>query len=345
MKKILLIQLKRIGDLVLTTPAISALRQKFPDAKITLVVARECEPLIPAIEGIDRVLLVYRNASDITSAFAILRRKFDYCIDFTRNDRSAILAFLSRASKRIVSYRVKRRAVFRGKMYNEFVEHRMRDMHTVDYNLSLLEPLDIRGVVPPVHLKLPERSREKASALLQHSGLHGPFIVIHPGSARPEKFWEAARWAEVIRYLTEQRGLDVVLTGGTSRTEKNHLAEIKGGLPRPETSSTAGRVVDLSGTMDLLTLAALIERAQLMVTVDSAPLHLAGATATPQIALFGPTNPYHWHPRESATLILQGDSPKPVAEFVSRQARLPMKLISTEAVINAMNSLLPTPAK
>jgi len=90
----------------------------------------------------------------------------------------------------------------------------------------------------------------------------------------------------------------------------------------------------------LLTLAALIEQARLLVTVDSAPVHLAAATHTPQVILFGPTNPFHWRPRESPALILHGKSPEPVTGFLPLQPRLPMSQISTEAVISAIDSLL-----
>jgi len=102
-------------------------------------------------------------------------------------------------------------------------------------------------------------------------------------------------------------------------------------------------VIDLSGKTDLLTLGALIAQARLLVTVDSAPLHLAAATHTPQVALFGPTNPFHWRPRESPALILQGESGVPLQEFAPREPRLPMKQISTRAVIDAMDSLLSIP--
>src|SRR5438067_12115426 len=87
-----------------------------------------------------------------------------------------------------------------------------------------------------------------------------------------------------------------------------------------------------------------IARAELLVTVDSAPMHLAAATHTPQVVLFGPTNPFHWRPRESPALILQGKSATPVTEFVPAQPRFAMSQISTEAVIGAMASLLSFPA-
>jgi ADP-heptose:LPS heptosyltransferase len=82
----------------------------------------------------------------------------------------------------------------------------------------------------------------------------------------------------------------------------------------------------------------------LLVTVDSAPMHLASASSTPQVILFGPTNPFHWRPTESPALILQGESATPVTQLVPKQPRLPMNQISTEAVIGAMESLLSAPA-
>jgi ADP-heptose:LPS heptosyltransferase len=81
-----------------------------------------------------------------------------------------------------------------------------------------------------------------------------------------------------------------------------------------------------------------------LITVDSAPMHLAAATRTPQVILFGPTNPFHWRPRESAALILHGTSTSPVTEFVPKQPRIPMNQISTEGVIGAMETLLSAPA-
>jgi predicted lipopolysaccharide heptosyltransferase III len=328
--KILLLQLKRIGDLILTTPAIAALREHFPDAEMTMVVSSECADLLPAISGVDRILMARRNLSDLTLFLAAAGKKFDYCIDFTRNDRSAFLAFLSRAGKRIVSYRVRDQSKSRARVYTNFVNVRVRDLHTVDYNLSLLEPLGIEGVSPPLDLQLPESAHEKADALLRNCNVSKPYVVLHPGSARQEKLWEAGRWAQVIERFGRDNDLDLVLTSGASKHEQAHIAAIK----------KEAKIIDLSGKTDLLTLAALIGEARLLVTVDSAPMHLAAVTHTPQVILFGPTNPFHWRPRESPALILHGETPGPVTEFSPVQPRLPMSQISTEAVISAMDSLL-----
>ena len=329
---ILLLQLKRIGDLILTIPAIATLRENFPDARVTLVVSNECAALLPAISNVDRVLLARRNLHDLALFLAIAREKFDCCIDFTRNDRSAFLAFLSGARKRIVSYRVRDQSKRRAHVYNNFVAVRMRDMHTVEYHLALLGPLGIRGASRALHLELPRTACEKANALRRDSKINEPYVIFHPGSARVEKFWEPQRWADAIDHAQSNSRISAVLTGGGSKLEQEHLGEIKNRLRQP--------AVDLSGKTDLLALAALIGQARLLVTVDSAPMHLAAATQTPQVILFGPTNPFHWRPRESPALILQGGSATPLSEFSAVRPRLPMRQISTEAVIGAMDLLL-----
>ena len=334
---ILFIQLKRIGDLILTTPAIAAAREKFPDATITLVISSECKALGPAIVGVNKMLIMPRGIAGLGPAAAIASGKFDYCVDFTRNDRSALLVFLSRAKKRIVSFRIKVRGKFRTQFYDEFVPHRMRDSHTIDYHLGLIEPLGISNASRAVQLQLPKSSRETADELLSTNNVRRNFIIFHPGSARAEKFWNPQRWADVINHAGNKRDFDLVLTGGLGPLEQTHIGDIK--------SRVRHRVVDLSGKTDLLTLAALIAKARLLVTVDSAPMHLASGSRTAQVILFGPTNPFHWRPRESPALILQGISPSPISEFVPRQPRLPMNQISTQTVIDAMETLLSRPTE
>jgi ADP-heptose:LPS heptosyltransferase len=211
----------------------------------------------------------------------------------------------------------------------------VRELHTIDHHLELLAPLGISSGSGIVHLELPEGAKEDAAKAIASYEVGEDFVVLHPGSARTEKFWLAERWAEVADHL-QASGLPVVLTGGTSRTEKDHLERIKALVANP--------VIDLSGKLNLLSVVALIQRARLLATVDSAPMHLAGALGTPQIVLFGPTNPFHWHPRGTSSVILQAGQTHPSKNFLPKQTRHPMKEISTKQVIDAMQSLLSTPA-
>ena len=331
--KILLLQLKRIGDLILTTPAIAALRNTYPDAHITLAVSNESAELLPAISNIDRVLIARRNLRDVAMVSSVAGQRFDYCIDFTRNDRSAFLTLLSAARRRVASYRVREQSRTRAKIYTDLVGVRVRDTHTIEYNLALLEPLGIRAASSAPQLEFPQPAREKADRLRHDSKINRPYVILHPGSARREKLWKAARWAEIIDYFGENTEAHLVLTSGPSVDEQAHIAEIA--------KRTRQRFINLSGKTDLLTLAALIGRAHLLVTVDSAPVHFAAASHTPQVILFGPTNPFHWRPTHSPALILHGKSGVPLTEFAPVRPRFPMSEISTEAVIGAMDSVLP----
>jgi predicted lipopolysaccharide heptosyltransferase III len=328
---ILLIQLKRIGDLILTVPAVAALRKHFPDAKLSLVVSHGCRELVPAIPGISRTFVAKGNFADATEWLTVASNRYSYCLDFTGNDRSALVTFLSRARKRITYTKVKRAGI-RALTYNQFVDSKPRFAHTVDLHLALLGPLGIHDASPTVHLSVPKRAREHASKLLGENDISSDFIIFHPGSARPEKFWIASRWAELIGYAATKLRMRCVLTGGASTLEQEHIAAIR--------SATRQPVLDLSGKMDLLALTALIARGRMLVTVDSAPMHLAGAMRTPQVILFGPTNPFHWRPRSSRALIVQAGSPEPVTHFSPEHTRVPMNEISTEQVIRAMESVL-----
>jgi len=243
---------------------------------------------------------------------------------------------LSGAPRRIVSDRVKIKSRIRARFYNEFVDCAMKQMHTADYYLALLQPLGISTAANDPMLELPPATEQRASSIIADQIHHQPFAIFHPGSARVEKFWEPERWAEVIGFAANELGLFPVLSGGGTELERAHLTAI-----REKLRTT---LLDLSGQLDLLSLAALIERARLLVTVDSAPMHLASAAGTPQVILFGPTNPFHWRPRKSPAAILFGESPEPLHNFQSREAKRPMKQISTAAVINAMRLMVSAPA-
>src|SRR4030095_6502325 len=151
--------------------------------------------------------------------------------------------------------------------------------------LALLEPLGVRAASSAPQLELPRTAREKADRLRRDWKITRPYVILHPGSARREKLWDAARWAEVIDHFGQNNEFALVLTSGPSVDAQAHIAAI--------TQRTLQKFIDLSGKTELLTLAALIGQAQLLVTVDSAPVHFAAASHKPQVILFGPPNPFH----------------------------------------------------
>src|SRR5205814_2768110 len=199
--------IRLLDYLHLTTPAISALLEHLPAAQIALAVPGESAPLLPAIQGLRQTFLTKRGVRDLSAWMEIRRAGFDCVVDFTRNDRSAWLTFLSRAPRRIVSDRLKIKSKIRLRFYNEFVDCAMKHMHTADYCLALLQPLGITAAAGDPVLDLPSAARERASAIIKDQIRNQPFAVFHPGSARAEKFWKPQRWAQTIEFAVHDLGL------------------------------------------------------------------------------------------------------------------------------------------
>ncbi|PZR78473.1 MAG: hypothetical protein DLM52_02855 [Chthoniobacterales bacterium] len=291
---------------------------------------------MPAIRQVDQTFVFKRGVRDLIVSRKLRASGFDCVIDFTRNDRSASLALLSGAPQRIVTDRLRRKSPVRARVYTEFADCAMPKMHTVDYNLALLHPLGISGAPAEPILQLPPYAADAAAALIQRELGEQPFAIFHPGSTRAEKFWEPDRWAKAMAFAKNELELQPVITSGNSPLEHAHITQIQSHARIP--------VIDLTARLDLLTLTALIARARLLVTVDSAPMHLASAVKTPQVILFGPTNPFHWRPRTSPAAILFGAAREPLQQYQPRAPTLPMNQISTAAVIDAMRSMHTAPA-
>ena len=324
--RILVLQLKRIGDLLLTTPALRALRTAHPSAHIALAVTPGCAPLLGAMDSISSGIVLGRGRG-FAPWQQVLTGPWDLCFDFTGSDRSALAVVASRAKERATFSWVKR-AKMRSLAYNHFTDSPVRERHTADHYLDLARAPDAPG---EPHLKLPESARAAAAEILRASGVVSPFVLVHPGTARIEKYWLPDRWAEVIASLK----MPCVITSGPDAFERGHAGRIQaaGGDPPPP----------IILPDDVLTLAALIERAALVLSCDTAAVHFAAAFARPQIALFGPTNPFHWRPRHDHALVLSAASPDaPLRDFTPRMKGAPMERISTALVNDAIASLTPT---
>ena len=339
---ILVLQLKRIGDLVLTTPALGALRTIIPEARITLAVNASTSSLLPAIAGIDRTLLLGREGG-LGPWGQVLAGRWDVCLDFTGSDRSALAAALSCARRRIAFESV-RKSKMRALAHREFVHSPVRAAHTADHYLDLLGPLrkhaapaspqDPEAARPQLHL--PDLACAQARAALQSLGVDRPYALIHPGTARPEKYWVADRWARLVDHLQTRHQIAGVLSGGTHPIESAHLAEVGAAV------SSGG--LSVAGKTDLLTLAALAANAQVVLSCDTSIVHLAAAFQIPQVVLYGPTNPFHWRPRHPRAVIFSAAFPEaPLTRFEPRMPGASMERLSTEVVIRAIDTLLAAP--
>jgi ADP-heptose:LPS heptosyltransferase len=322
--KILLVQLKRIGDLILTTPAIRCLREAFPAAELTLIVDASCRSLLPALE-VDTCLVHEKRGGNAWIRLLPGLRP-EWCLDFSGTDRALFFSALSRARRRVNFLRFRKKFLRRW-AFTDFVDSSVRDRHTADHYTDLLRPLGVERENVPLSLRLPET--EVMQRVLDSRGVTGPYAVIHAGTAREEKYWRPERWAAIADVLRENYGLLPAFTGATASDEVAHISSIR--------SAMTGPSVDLAGATDLAGLAGVIAQARIFCGVDTAAMHLADAVRTPTVALFGPTNPYQWRPRHTRSIILRADTQEP---FDVRQKGGPMDHISEAQVRDALERLL-----
>ena len=328
--RILILQLKRIGDFILTVPAVAEVRAAFPSAEIVLMVPKNVAELARCLAPSARVIAYDRGRSSLEAWGSAIAGEWDACLDFTGTDRSAFLATLSRAKSRLGYAKFARG--LRKFAYTELSEASVRELHTVDFHLALVELLTGGKAEPQLACDLPPDVRWSAKARLKALGVQGDFAIVHPGTMREDKFWLDDRWAEVVERLHSEHRLTVLITGSGDGLEKPHLEALMGLLSVP--------VIDLTGKLSLVELVGLIAECRIILGVDSMAMHLSSMLQKPQIALFGPTNPHHWRPRHEKALVVIPGEREPMETFQPHSKKRDMKHLSTESVTGAMNRLL-----
>jgi heptosyltransferase-2 len=282
--KILVIQTAFIGDLVLTTPLIRAIRRGFPYARISVLAIPQTADLLVGNPHVDNVVLYDKRGKERTiRAFLKLvdrlrKEHFDLAIVPHRSFRSALLAALSGIPQRIG---------FNTSIGAFLFTHRVfyrKDAHEIERNLDLLNRFGIclQDKSPEIFPSL--QDRERITEFLRENGIQTShkLVAIAPGSVWSTKCWPPERFAEVARLLFEQFEIKVVLIGGEA--DRQLCQQIAKVLPRGVGTVAAGQ-------MSLCQSAALLERCTLLLSNDSAPVHLSVAMKTPVVAIFGPTVP------------------------------------------------------
>ncbi len=299
-KRILVIKLRHIGDVLLTVPAIRAARETYPDAYIAVLVNKGTEevlkgnPLIDEVMTYDRGMkkrsVIRRVKGEIAFVKYLRAHGFDMTIDLTSGDRPAIYSYLSGAVCRI-GYNPRGKG-FRGKsrFYSHLGSVSGGRLHTVLKELNLVRQFGIDTEDLSVRIFFSEVDRRSAEAILAENGIDRKvsFVHIHPTSRWLFKCWRDDYMAEVIDYLEQTAGVRVVITSGPDEKEVGKIHNI--------IKNTHSNPVNLAGRLTLKQLAALTDRALMFFGVDTAPMHIAAAVDTPVVALFGPSGAFDWGP-------------------------------------------------
>jgi ADP-heptose:LPS heptosyltransferase len=289
-RKVLLIRLRRIGDIILTTPAVRALRTALPRAELVYVVEEPYRKLVEGNPDIDRVVTVPKGQSRrefLALVRAVRKEGYDAVVDFHGGPRASLLAFLS-GGKVKAGYAVKHRGVF----YDVRVPRAPKEgrIHSVENHVNLVRALGIEvGEVPG--LVLPRSS----GGALTRDVPQAPFLVLHVGAGNRFRYWGADNLVRLVRLIGEIPGTRAVLIGGPE--DRAAEAEILEKVPGTQSYVAS---LDLAGTAEL------IRRATVFVGPDSGPMHIAAAVGTPIVAWFGPTLPANfapWKPAGGARII------------------------------------------
>ena len=289
-----------MGDIILTTPAITALRRSLPKASLTYVVEAPFARLVEGHPDLDRVIVIQPKLTTRDSLRLIrsLRReRFDAVIDFHGGPRTSLWTFLSGARLK-VGYLIRRK----GWPYDIAVPRKgdTGPIHSAENHLNLVRALGLHIKEEP-GLSLPSarpEERARLDRIFAENKLKGTkVVVLHIGAGNAFRDWGVERLTGLARRLAAIPGVRVVLAGGESD------------LGRAEEMLGRGNLAALSlvGELNLIELRELIARSALFVGPDSGPMHLAASTQTPIVAIFGPTLPAHFAPWRRKAIILQKD--------------------------------------
>ncbi len=287
-RRILVVKLRYLGDVLLSTPIVASLRAAFPGASLSMLVNPGTEPVIAENPHLDEILIAERTASPLRQlrfALALRRRRFDLVVDLTDGDRAAILSRITGASIRVGFNREGR---WRGRLYTHVVPAHPQATPIIRQHLMALEVLAIPAVesLPLLRVR-PQDERAAMDALAAIDiGPGEPFVAVHPGARWWFKSWPAERFAGVIDHAQGKLGVRVALLGGDR--DAGIVEAILGHVETPTRS--------LVGRLEVLELAALMRCAALYVGNDNGPMHIAAAMGTPVVGLFGPSDPVVWGP-------------------------------------------------
>jgi len=316
-KRFLVIKLADVGDVLTATPALRAIHETHPMAKVDVLTSTSGAAILAGNQSVDEAIVADRHLADSPRSLARPRglitlartvsclRRRHYEVAFLMHHLSTPVGALK---WRALSAAVRADLLIgldngRG----SFLHVRVHDrgfgvIHEVEYGLEVAAAAGAAAADHSLSLTIPDPARREADALVD--GLSGPIVAVHPGSGgfSLARRWPTKRFAALADALIERYQAAPVLVGSSS----DGVAEVRALMRRP--------ALDLSGRTSLMALAAVVERCALFVGNDSGVMHVAAATTVPLLAIFGPSNARAWGPwrPESAvpTVTLVGDCPR-----------------------------------
>lgn len=300
-KRILCVRLDRLGDILMTTPAMHALRTSAPNRHITLLTSSVGAKAAPFLGDVDEVIAYdapwhgstpgAAPSADLAMQRRLDAGRYDAAAIFTVYSQSALpaamLCYLAGIPRRLAHSRENPYGLLTDWVCEPEPHGGVR--HEVERQLALVAKVGATCVDTRMRFDVPTGARESLAVHLSARGIEpeGPWFVIHPGASAPSRRYPPERFGEVAARLARETSWPILLTGAAEETPLvREVIACAGPAAR-------ARLHDLSGELSIGELAALLESTTVLVTNNSGPVHLASALATPVVDVYALTNPQH----------------------------------------------------
>ena len=300
-KKILIVRTDRFGEFILNTPAIKAIKDRFPEACITLMVSAGVEEIVRGWPIIDEILIYPQEECNgiLKLAHYLRTKKFDMAVILNPKKDFHLATFLSGIPER-VGYNRK---------LGFLLNHKIEDCkssgqkHEVEYNLDLIRSIGIEAKEKDLFVSFGPSDENVVETLLKENGISSSdaLLVLHPWTSDPIKQWPTEKFLGLSKKIIQEIPCRLIIIGGKEEISKSK--DFCVGNPG---------LIDFTGKLSLRQLAAFLKRSKLLISNDSGPVHMASAVKTPVIAIFRNDlpgkGPKRWGPWGEGNTVIQNSS-------------------------------------
>ncbi|MDO8661944.1 MAG: lipopolysaccharide heptosyltransferase II [Candidatus Omnitrophota bacterium] len=337
-KRILVVRTDRIGDVLLSTPVIKALRDSYPHAFIAMMVSPYAKDIVEGNPYLDKVIILDKDGEhknwlrSVKLIRKLKKMKFDLALVLHPTNRAHLLTFLSAIPKR-VGYDRKL-----GFLLSDRIKHTKQfgEKHELDYNLDLLRYLGVEIKDKNLFIPVKPEAEKWVEELFRQEGISSSdkLLALNPSASCPSKIWPAERFAQTADKLTQKYGFKIIVISGPKdiRLADNLVKNMR------------SRAINLAAKTSVTQLASLLKRCSLFISNDSGPVHIASAVGTPVISIFGRNQaglgPKRWGPvGERDKLLHKAACIECLAHNCQKQFTC-LKAISVEDVVLAADAIL-----
>jgi len=338
--KVLIIEPNWLGDVLFTTPAIRAVREKYKDVYISVIVHARCLPILEDNPNINEII-VLKNVRGLKGFFAKIKliprlksKSFDIAFLFHRSMTRALMCVLAGIPERIGYHTRKRFFLLTRRIIPQWPE-----AHRVEYFLDVTRAADIDTDNRDYEFFIKSEVEKQIVSILNDSGISEgePYFSINPGGNWPPKRWPKENFAKLADELADMYNTKVIITG----------AEKDVALGEDIKNLCNSKPINLCGKTTLKELAAISRRAKAVISNDTGPMHISVSQKTPTVALFGPTHPDITGPYGSSQYVVVKKDigcPVPCYDKTCNDYRC-MKAITVDDVMEAVASVITSEAK